>query len=443
MVNFKYILLLISITLLAYYPIFGNNFLYFWDDQWVVMNSYTEGGLSCNNLWQILTEYYHGQYAPFNEYLYLLLYSLFGYDPLAFHMASLILHATNVCMVYIVLSKMLKDSRRLEGQSAQKVSFITALIFAIHPFNVEAVAWMSASKVLVYALFYLLATYTYLEYLKKGRSRYYVYTLLLFVFSFLGKEQAVMFPVWMLLINWLYRENFKTTKIWRETAPFFLLSLFFGVVTILSQSATGQGLLVRNDSYLLWQRFVYACYTFTEYLFKCVIPYKLSYLYPFPSAIGEPLPSWLLVYPLLLVVILCTLWRYLKHWPIAFGLLLFSIHIGVALHIIPLSRFAVVADRYVYLSSIGIIFIVVQGSICLYNRFNKQRIWLLIFGVSYLLTFGIYTNTRIRIWQNTDRLKYELRELLKQRNDFNVINKKANYETTIILSTKIFPPKAP
>lgn len=423
MTNFKHILFLLGVILLAYYPILGNHFLDFWDDQWVVMNSYTEGGMTGANIWHILTSYYHGQYAPFNEYLYLLLYSLFGYSPLPFHVASLLLHTANVCLAYIVFKRILSDSTRLDSQSAGKVSFFTALIFALHPFNVESVAWMSASKVLVYTFFYLLATYTYLNFLKKGNFLNYLYTLLLFICSFLGKEQAVTFPVWMLLISWLYKRNFKTTKIGWEVLPFFLLSLFFGIVTISSQSAVEQGILTGHDSYPLWQRFVYACYSFTEYLLKCIAPYKLSYLYPFPSAIGEPLPSWLLVYPLLLVIIICSLWNYLTRWPVVFGMLLFSIHIAVALHIIPLSRFAIVADRYVYFASLGIAFIIAIGGIYLYKYFRKQRLLLLIFTISYLLVLGIYTNIRIRVWHDTDTLKYELRELLKQRNDFNEINK--------------------
>lgn len=59
--------ILICIVLAVYFPVLGNDFLYYWDDQWQVMNRYTEGGLHFNNLWAILTEFYGGQYAPANE----------------------------------------------------------------------------------------------------------------------------------------------------------------------------------------------------------------------------------------------------------------------------------------------------------------------------------------------------------------------------------------
>jgi hypothetical protein len=325
------------------------------------MNQYTVSGWNGGNLWAIFTEFYHGQYAPLNESFYLILYSLFGYNPFWFHLASLLLHSANVLLVYVVIRCLPDDVLypgiagkipcRCTGRNdRQLIAFFTALIFAVHPFNVESVAWMSASKVLVYSFFYLLATISFLSWLKNGKLRYYVLTLLLFVCSFLGKEQAVTFPLWMLLIGWLSGASFKSRKVWLGVAPFLLLSLGFGIITILSQ--TGGKTLFGEGGYPAWQRIVYACYTFTEYFQKLVFPFKLSYLYPFPSVAGDPLPQWLLVYPLLIAILLLSFWRQIStHKVWIFVLLFFGIHIAVALHIVSLSRFAVVADRYVYVAS--------------------------------------------------------------------------------------------
>src|SRR5690554_5012092 len=190
--------------------------------------------------------------------------------------------------------------------------------------------------------------------MQKQKIRFYIFTVLLFLFSFLGKEQAVVFPMWMLLIFWLLNYKFTEKKVWLTVLPFLLLSVVFGVVTILSQHANGAGFLTGGEGYPLWQRIIYASYSFLEYLFKILFPFKLSYLYPFPSAVGDPLPEWLIFYPALNLIMFVSLWHILKKWPVALGLLFFIIHIALALHIIPLSRFAVVADRYAYLSIIGI-----------------------------------------------------------------------------------------
>lgn len=411
MVYFKYILLLIALVFLIYFPILGNDFLDFWDDQWVVVNNYTERGINIENVWAILTDFYHGQYSPFNEYLYLLLFNIAGYNPCVFHLASILIHCVNVCLVFIVFRQILILSNRVNLEKVNLISLVTALLFAIHPFNVESVAWMSASKVLVYALFYLFATYTFLLYLKNNRFVFYLYTLILFVCSFWGKEQAVIFPVWLFLLLLFFNRQ----KAWRLLLPFLFLSFWFGITTMISQSVNGEGVLTENITYPFGQRLIYACYSFFEYLLKSILPIKLSYLYPFPSQIGEALPIWLLTYPLSLFILLIAFRKQLSKWPIALGLLIFTIHIVIALHIIPLARYAVVADRYAYISTIGICFII---SYYVTKRLNNKLVCY--FFAIYILYMGIYSNQRTSAWYNTDTLKQELRDLLQQRDDYDI-----------------------
>jgi hypothetical protein len=416
--NGLYPALLAAVVISVYFPILGNNFLYYWDDQWVVMNHYTGSGFTWRNLWAILTEFYHGQYAPFNELLYLSLHSLFGYDPFPFHLASLLLHIANTCLVYCCFRLLLEINTKIKTENAALIAFPTALIFAVHPFNVESVAWMSASKVLVYAFYYLAASYSFLLYLKYGKSRYYAFTLALFVCSFLGKEQAVTFPVWMLLLYWMTGHSFRDKKVWQQAAPFFILAFVFGILTMLSQS-DGKSIISQRDTYPLWQRFVYACYAFSEYLFKTVFPFKLSYLYPFPSLVGAPLPGWLLIYPSLIILLAISFGRsVLSNKVILFSLLFFLIHIAVALHIISLSRFAVVADRYAYIATTGIAFALSFYTVRIFRRRKKYRIVVVILSAVYLLYMGIYANIRSRVWHDTDSLKKEIRELLKERDDY-------------------------
>ena len=411
MFSHKYILFLIIPVFIIYFPILENDFLDFWDDQWVVMNQYTERGINLDNIWAILTDFYHGQYAPFNEYLYLLLFNITGYNPCIFQLASILIHSINVYLVFIILRQLLISSNRVDMKNVNLISFLTTLLFAIHPFNVESVAWMSASKVLVYALFYLLATYTFLLYLKNNRFIFYIFTLILFFFSFWGKEQAVTFPVWLFLILLFLNKQ----KAWHLLVPFLFLSFWFGITTMISQGVNGEGVLTENTTYSFGQRFVYACYSFFEYLFKSIFPIKLSYLYPFPSQVGESLPVWLLTYPLLLLILFVAFRKQLSRWPIALGLLIFTIHIIIALHIIPLSRYAVVADRYAYISTIGICFIISYYSV---KHLNNKLIYCLL--VIYILYMGIYANQRSYVWQNTDTLKQELRSLLQQRENYDI-----------------------
>ena len=79
----KFAISLVLMVVAAFASTLGHNFLYEWDDQWVVFNQYPNAGLEWKNLWAVLTEFYNGQYAPFNELSYILLHSVFGYSPMA------------------------------------------------------------------------------------------------------------------------------------------------------------------------------------------------------------------------------------------------------------------------------------------------------------------------------------------------------------------------
>jgi hypothetical protein len=407
---------LILATIGVYYPILGHDFLYYWDDQWQVMNFYTEGGFNRENLYYIFTEFYGGQYSPIDEVLYLLIYICFGYNPMVFHGVSLLLHALNACLIYWCFRRLFETVAAVKIPHVAEVSFLTALVFAVHPLNVESVAWISASKILVYAFFYLLATYSFLCYLNSKKTEFYILTLVLFVCSFMGKEQAVIFPVWLLLIYWIAGNDFKNKRVWIEVIPFFILALGFGLITIYSQ---GAGFL-SSTFYPLWQRLVFMCYSLVEYCVKFAFPVKLSYLYPFPSLVGDPLPTWLLVYPLLIMVTLVSLWKYITaNKIVVFGLLFFVIHLALMLHIIPFARFVIVADRYIYLPMAGLSFIVFYYVIKYWKKKSREtkKQWMFFIAACFIY-LGVYSNIRSRVWHDSDTLKKELRELLQQRNDY-------------------------
>ncbi len=418
---FPYIILPVG-CLLVYFPILSNDFLYFWDDQWVVMNRYTEGGFTLWNLWAILTEFYHGQYAPINELFYLILYSCFGYNAFCFHAASLLVHIANVLLVYVFIRELLLRCN-VDQAAAFPVAFLTALLVAVHPFNVESVAWMSASKIILYVLFYMVALLCYLRYTGANRPVYYLLTLLFFIISFGAKEQAVTLPLCLLLVDFVLGRNLRSGQVWLEKLLFFVLALFFGMVTILSQG-DWNGKVLSGNSFPMIQRIVYACYSYLEYLVKGILPVKLSYLYPFPSQPGESLPFRLWIYPLLLIILTVAFWRFWKRKWIFFGVVFFTIHIAVTLHIISLSRFAVIADRYVYLSLVGVCFVIAwlfQQAVVQNTKYRKAIIALL---TLYVLYSGIYAHKRTYAWHDTDSLKREMREMIEQRNDYQELKKK-------------------
>ena len=200
-------LLLAAVTVAVYIQTVWNDFLFHWDDQWVVINAFTDRGMSWSNIWDVVTQFYHGQYAPANELYYIIIYSLFGYNSYAFHAGSMLLHTANVLLTYRFVFLLSLKTQNGETAVAGRIAFVTALLFAVHPVCVESVAWLSASKILVYSLFYLTALIIYIRYIERKDAASYLLVLLLYILSFAGKEQAVVLVLCCALVDYAMRRR--------------------------------------------------------------------------------------------------------------------------------------------------------------------------------------------------------------------------------------------
>lgn len=191
-------LLLCLSVFICYIPVFSNGFLDSWDDQWMVMNVFTESGFRLENLIAVFTQSYKGQYSPLVELNYMVLYGLFGYDPFWFHLSSVVWHCGSVLLLFALIHRLLEMSGQAESRTNVRVAALTSFLFAIHPVNVESVAWISAVKVPMYVFFYLSALLQYLRYVGSQKLGCYIMALCCFVCSGLSKEQAFVLPLSLL-----------------------------------------------------------------------------------------------------------------------------------------------------------------------------------------------------------------------------------------------------
>jgi hypothetical protein len=160
------------------------------------------------------------------------------------------------------------------------VSFITALLFAIHPMRVESVVWITERKDVLFGAFYLLSLIFYIQYIRQKKAWYYVLALLVFILSLLSKIQAVALPLSLLLVDyWFSRKLSK--KLVLEKIPFFVLSLATGLVGI--YFLRQQGSLDTTSLFPLHQRLFIGSYSFIVYLLKSVFPWEMSAVYPYPA----------------------------------------------------------------------------------------------------------------------------------------------------------------
>ena len=122
----------ICIVLCCYSPIFFNDFLDAWDDQWMIFNPFTENGLNMRNVSAVFCHSIQGQYSPLVELNYVFLYNLFGYNPFWFHLTSLVWHCACVLLAFAFMRRVL-----IEGgvvcQKASQIAMIASFLFAIHP----------------------------------------------------------------------------------------------------------------------------------------------------------------------------------------------------------------------------------------------------------------------------------------------------------------------
>ncbi len=392
---------------IVYFKVLSADFLYGWDDQWFVTNDYTEEGIKSDNILAIFTEFYRGQYAPVNQLYYTTIHSIFGYDRAIFHFASLVIHLLNTILVFKFTKSIFENNHDLPKDIP---SILIASLFAIMPINVEPVAWVSASKVIIYAFFYLISLNVYISYLSTYKGKYYILTLILFALSFLAKEQAVTLPLTLLLLDWYKGRNFANRDIWLEKAPFFILSLLFGLITIESQELQDNGRIF----YPVVQRIPLSIYTFFEYLTKCIIPISLSYLYPFPFQNGEQVPWWMWLYPIALPFLLWNL-CYVKDKLILFGISFFAVNILLVCNLTSLARYSLIADRYTYLASIGACILLTRIFQFTYFKFQTRA---KIFAGIYFFALLCYSFNYVQTWKNAYSVKARLKSTIESRPDF-------------------------
>ncbi|MFB2120745.1 hypothetical protein [Parapedobacter sp. 2B3] len=363
----KYCMFLVISACVVLYPVLFNGFSQrSGDDDWMVYNNPFVQSLDWQNIIFCFSTFYNGQYSPINTVFYSIIAKIFGMDPFWFHLFSLVLHIVNTIMVFVLVQRILiarasvtNDNMRLDVENIGLVGMFTAFLFAIHPVQVESIAWISASKNLLYTFFSLYALSFYVTYRSSGRAFDYLIVILFYLLAFGSKEQAAILPASLILVDWYTGKFVWSYRYWMSVIPLFLLALIMGVVTLEAQNSGFSNRLI-NEYYPLWQRIVLSCYAFTEYIFKGLLPIKLNYIYSFPMKTGEPMPVIYWLYPpaiASLALLLGYAWKR-GFRSLFFGLGFLTINLSLALHVVPMARNGLVADRYLYFGSVGLFFIV-------------------------------------------------------------------------------------
>lgn len=388
------------VTFLAFFPVLKNGFINLDDNVYIYNHPLVTAPFSISGLIDIFSTYAVGNYHPLTMLLLHLIHTVFGAEPGAFHFFSLAFHVGSVVVLFYFIHRL-----TLKPLAA----FGVALLFGVHPLHVEAVAWASSFKDVLYTFFYLCALLTYLLYIKEKKKDYLLYTGVFFLLSVLSKGMAVTLPVALLLID-VYTASSKTWN-WKifsakalakEKWPFWAASVVFGVIALVAQKSSGAINTTNSDvNFSAFEKWIaIPSYALVGYLQKLILPVQLSAFYTYPSKVS-------LIYPLIAMALLALLvWRFRFSKPVMFGSLFFLVNIILVLQFIPVGG-ALMADRYTYLSMVGMFFIV---AVTVAEQFENgtRTVRQLIGGtsVAILITLAFLTYSRTKVWRDSKKLWY-------------------------------------
>jgi tetratricopeptide (TPR) repeat protein len=370
------IAIIVGITLLAFLPVLGADFVN-WDDGDYYDNNFI------NNLFnpEIFTRTVQGNYHPLTMFSLAINFAISGKNAWSYHLFNLLFHLVNCALVFRLVY-LLSDKNNF-------IAFVTAILFGIHPVHVESVAWVSERKDVLYGLFFLLGLISYVKYVDEQSKKHYALSMIFMLLSLLSKPAAVIFPLVLFTIDYLRSRKFNF-RIVLEKAPFFLFALALGLATYFFQKKAGAvGVL----GYETGQKLLFPFYGVMTYVFKAFLPFNLSPFYELPT-IGVDLPAEYYIAPLFCLLLGVLLYFAIKrNRIIAFGILFFLVNLLLVIQIVSVGS-AIVADRYTYIPYIGLFFIAAWAL----DRYARKNSSALVIGITAILAFLTFNQTLV--WHN-------------------------------------------
>jgi tetratricopeptide (TPR) repeat protein len=399
-------IVLVIATVALYFPVHGHPFVNYDDDIYVRFNPHITSGLSWETLRWSFTSFYASNWHPLTWLSHAADYQLFGLNAGAHHDVNLLLHLCNVLLLFWVLWQATGEIGR---------SCMVAALFALHPVNVETVAWVAERKSLLSMLFFLLALGAYRWYTVWPKVTRYTVVALLFAMGLMAKPQIITLPLVLLLWDyWPLRRmasdgedlplRGKTGFIGRsiiaslllEKLPLLMLSGVSAVLTIRAQRAAGALGGINFQPFRV--RLENAIVAYVEYFRQFLWPERLVPLYPHP---GNSLSAIkVLAAAAVLVAITGLVWVNRRHRYLLVGWLWF---LGTMVPMIGLVQAGVQAraDRYAYLPFIGLFIAATWGIADWFYYKKKPSSWPAAAGVVVALLLAVYAHRQIAYWQDS------------------------------------------
>ncbi len=394
-------LLLTVITLALYNPVNRYPFVNYDDDRYVTANPHVREGLTWNTFTWALTSTEQANWHPLTWTSHALDWSLFRSNPTGHHFTSILLHTLNAILLFILL---LRTTRRVAA------SFFVAGVFAVHPINVESVAWIAERKNVLCTTFFLLVLLAYAWYARTPDWKRYLCVAGMFGAGLAAKPMVITLPFVLLL--WDYWPLERTgeprsaatnrlpsqswPRLFLEKVPLLVFSAVGAVITVRAQQIGGA--MRSSTQFPLIVRLENATCSYAMYLWNILCPTHLAPMYPHP---GNSLPGWqVALSAFVLIGITIVIFQLRSRRYLLVGWLWF---LGTLVPMIGLVQVgeAAMADRYAYIPVIGILLLVAFGLTDLATAKQAGVAWQWGFTAALLIAFAAFTHRQIGYWDNS------------------------------------------
>jgi hypothetical protein len=346
------------LTVGVYSAVGHHPFVDYDDQEYVINNAHVKAGLTWDTFTWALTATEASNWHPVTWLSHALDCELYDLNASGHHWTNLLIHVVNVILLFLLLQRVTRETWR---------SLFVAALFALHPLNVESVAWIAERKNVLSTMFFLLALGAYGWYAQKPNIRRYGVLVVLFVLGLASKPMVITLPFVLMLMDYWPLQRIESwiapsdafpvpqarfSDLLQEKIPLLALSLASAIITVVAQTAS----VVPTAALPFAVRLETALYSYGLYVWKMFWPARLALIYPHP---GRTLAWW---YPvlgtLMMIGVSLIAWQQRSKRPyVAVGWLWY---VGTAVPIIGIMQVGlqVVADRYAYVTLIGLFVIV-------------------------------------------------------------------------------------
>jgi len=389
--------LLVLATLLLYGAVTHHEFLTLDDRPYVTKNIHVSTGLNLGNVVWAFTSFHEANWHPLTWISHMGDCQLFGLNSGAHHFVNVVLHAVNVLLLFFLLQR---------ATGAVWRSFFVAALFAVHPLNVETVAWVAQRKSLLCTLFSLLTIAAYGWYVRGPDWKKYLVVAAAFALALMSKPMAVSLPLVLLLLDYWPLERYedlpfrrKWVRLSMEKLSLLLMSAASSAVTMVAQHSGGA---VADTSGLpLSLRLENAIASYVAYIEKTFWPAKLAVFYPHPwhsLRWSDVIAAAVILVAITMAVLYFHRVRYL-----ATGWFLFVITLIPVIGIVQVGGQAM-ADRYAYIPCIGLFIIIAWGLSDVVTAATIPRVVPAVAALCLILAFAAATSRYLPYWQNGVKL---------------------------------------